>query len=105
MDWVASVIWWHCYPLRFVGGEFRADELPEGQVEHRLGRLEAWLDYLLELGASGLMLAPVFASTSHGYDTLDYNSIFVVGLFLFLLTLGLNIVSRAVVTRFREVYE
>lgn len=40
-----------------------------------------------------------------GYDTLDYNSIFVVGLFLFLLTLGLNIVSRAVVTRFREVYE
>jgi cyclomaltodextrinase len=72
MDWVASVIWWHCYPLRFVGGEFRADELPEGQVEHRLGRLEAWLDYLLELGANGLMLAPVFASTSHGYDTLDY---------------------------------
>lgn len=40
-----------------------------------------------------------------GYDTLDYNSIFVVGLFLFLLTLGLNIVSRVVVTRFREVYE
>jgi len=40
-----------------------------------------------------------------GYDTLDYNSIFVVGLFLFLMTLGLNIVSRAFVARFREVYE
>jgi glycosidase len=72
MDWVASVIWWHCYPLRFVGGEFRASELPDGRVEHRLGRLTVWLDYLLELGADGLMLAPVFASTSHGYDTLDY---------------------------------
>jgi glycosidase len=72
MDWVASVIWWHCYPLRFVGGEFRADELAEGHVEHRLGRLVAWLDYVLELGADGLMLAPLFASTSHGYDTLDY---------------------------------
>jgi cyclomaltodextrinase len=72
MDWVASVIWWHCYPLRFVGGEDRADELAEGQVEHRLGRLTGWLDYLIDLGANGLMLAPVFASTSHGYDTLDY---------------------------------
>ena len=40
-----------------------------------------------------------------GYDTLDYNSIFIVGLFLFLMTLGLNILSRAVVARFREVYE
>ena len=40
MDWVASVIWWHCYPLRFVGAETRADELAEGHVEHRLGRID-----------------------------------------------------------------
>ena len=72
MDWVSSVIWWHCYPLRFVGAETRADELADGQVEHRLGRIAGWLDYLIDLGANGLMLAPVFASTSHGYDTLDY---------------------------------
>lgn len=48
------------------------------------------------------------ASISGGdlaYDTLDYNSIFAVGLFLFLITLGLNILSRFVVARFREVYE
>jgi len=48
------------------------------------------------------------ASISGGdlaYDTLDYNSIFAVGLLLFLMTLGLNIMSRAVVARFREVYE
>ncbi len=40
-----------------------------------------------------------------GYDTLDYNAIFVVGLLLFAMTLGLNILSRSVVRRFREVYE
>lgn len=48
------------------------------------------------------------ASISGGdlaYDTLDYNSIFIVGLILFLMTLGLNILSRVVVARFREVYE
>jgi phosphate transport system permease protein len=40
-----------------------------------------------------------------GYDTPDYNSIFAIGLMLFLVTLTLNIVSRQLVRRFREVYE
>ena len=39
------------------------------------------------------------------YDSVDYNSIFVLGLFLFFITLGLNIFSQAIVRRFREVYE
>ncbi len=39
------------------------------------------------------------------YDSLDYNSIFAIGLMLFLITLGLNIFSQSIVKRFREVYE
>jgi len=39
------------------------------------------------------------------YDSIDYNSIFAIGLMLFLITLALNIISRFVVQRFREVYE
>jgi phosphate transport system permease protein len=39
------------------------------------------------------------------YDSIDYNSIFAIGLVLFLITLTLNIVSRRIVRRFREVYE
>lgn len=39
------------------------------------------------------------------YNTPDYNSIFAIGLLLFLVTLVLNILSRAVSRRFREVYE
>ncbi len=39
------------------------------------------------------------------YNTLDYNSIFAIGLMLFLMTLGINIISRLVVKKFREVYE
>lgn len=39
------------------------------------------------------------------YDTPDYNSIFAIGLLLFLITLVLNIVSRTVSRRFREKYE
>lgn len=39
------------------------------------------------------------------YDTPDYNSIFAIGLLLFVITLVLNIISRLLVHRFREVYE
>jgi phosphate transport system permease protein len=39
------------------------------------------------------------------YDTPDYNSIFAIGLLLFSATLVLNIISRRLVARFREVYE
>jgi phosphate transport system permease protein len=39
------------------------------------------------------------------YDSIDYNSLFAIGLLLFLTTLALNIISRRVVRRFREVYE
>ena len=39
------------------------------------------------------------------YDSIDYNSIFALGLLLFLITLTLNIISQRIVSRFREVYE
>jgi len=39
------------------------------------------------------------------YDSIDYNSIFAIGLMLFVITLILNIISRFAVKRFREVYD
>jgi len=39
------------------------------------------------------------------YDSIDYNSIFALGLLLFFITLALNIISQQIVRRFREVYE
>lgn len=39
------------------------------------------------------------------YDSVDYNSLFALGLFLFIVTLVLNMISQAIVRRFREVYE
>jgi phosphate transport system permease protein len=39
------------------------------------------------------------------YDSVDYNSIFAIGLMLFFITLALNIISQQIVRRFREVYE
>jgi cyclomaltodextrinase len=67
-DWVDHVIWWQVYPLGFVGAEAEAVD----RIEHRLDRIEGWFDYLLELGCNGLALGPVFASETHGYDTVDH---------------------------------
>jgi phosphate transport system permease protein len=39
------------------------------------------------------------------YGSIQYDSIFAIGLTLFAITLALNIVSGWVVRRFREVYE
>ncbi|MGD8850111.1 MAG: ABC transporter permease subunit, partial [Anaerolineales bacterium] len=39
------------------------------------------------------------------YNSIDYNSIFAIGLVLFFMTLLLNIISQRVVKRYREVYE
>ena len=39
------------------------------------------------------------------YDSIDYNSLFAIGLLLFLMTLTLNIISQRIVQRFREVYD
>ncbi|WP_255574709.1 alpha-amylase family protein [Austwickia sp. TVS 96-490-7B] len=66
-------IWWHVYPLGACGAPRRAaDDTAAEHQRHRLRRMDAWLDYVIELGCSGLLLGPVFAATSHGYDTVDY---------------------------------
>jgi len=68
--WVQDAIWWHVYPLGFVGAEARS--AADQPVVHRLAHLEGWLDHAVELGASGLALGPVFAAETHGYDTTDH---------------------------------
>lgn len=66
-----NAVWWHVYPLGFVGAPIREPDV-EAPVEPRLDRLLPWLEHAVELGADGLLLGPVFASATHGYDTLDH---------------------------------
>jgi len=68
--WIEHAVWWHVFPLGFVGAESEA--IPSTPVAHRLTQLHAWLDYAVELGVSGLALGPIFAASTHGYDTVDH---------------------------------
>ena len=67
-SWVDHVIWWQVYPLGFISPK----ELLglRGEVD-RLPRLQGWLDHLISWGGNGLLLGPIFTSSSHGYDTVE----------------------------------
>ena len=70
--WVEHSIWWHVYPLGATGAPIRPETPADRSPAPRLGRLIEWLDYLVDLGANGLALGPVFESSTHGYDTTDH---------------------------------
>ena len=71
VEWIKETVWWHIYPLGFFNAEKKclpADAAPEP----RLRSFEPWLKYLIDLGCNGILLAPLFSSDSHGYDTTDF---------------------------------
>lgn len=68
-------IWWHAYPLGLTGAYPASpspDDADPGAHGAPLTRLTRWLDHAASLGCTGVLLGPVFASESHGYDTLDH---------------------------------
>jgi len=74
----AQVVWWHVYPLGFLGATIRPDggaASPAGAPTRTLASLIPWLDYAADLGFEGLLLGPIFSASSHGYDTLDHLAI------------------------------
>lgn len=87
-SWVNKTIWYQIFPERFCNGNPALNPegtLPwreEGSVKNEEffgGDLEgiiSKLDYLQDLGISGIYLTPVNASpTAHKYDTTDYTKI------------------------------
>jgi phosphate transport system permease protein len=64
--------------------------------------------YILNPFESAQAMTGYIAITANGdlsYNTIDYNSIFAIGLTLFFMTLGLNSLSRRLVRRYRQAYE
>lgn len=71
-DWVQHVVWWQVYPLGVAGADTTGESRSPTPAFSRIGD---WLDYVLALGASGIALGPIFSSSTHGYDTIDYRRI------------------------------
>ena len=84
-DWVSKTVWYQIFPERFANGN--AELSPEGALDWDSsirpkssdffgGDLQGiidHLDYLKDLGITGLYLCPIFESPSnHKYNTTDY---------------------------------
>lgn len=69
-SWIKDCIFYHIYPLGFCGAPDNND-LTSATMP-RLNKIKEWIPHLKSLGINALYLGPVFESTSHGYDTIDY---------------------------------
>lgn len=86
--WVKDTVWYQIFPERFANGDPTNDPentLPWGSRAHPRhddfygGDLQGiidHLDYLADLGITGIYLTPIFkGDTNHKYDTSDYMTI------------------------------
>ena len=63
-------IFYHIYPLGFCGAPRNNDFIsPAG---NGLKRIIDFIPHLVDLGINALYIGPLFESSGHGYDTLDY---------------------------------
>ncbi|HEX2984881.1 MAG TPA: alpha-amylase family glycosyl hydrolase [Ignavibacteriales bacterium] len=69
-SWADDAVFYHIYPIGFCGAPKRND-LNAPPVP-RLDKLFYWVDHIKQLGVTALYLGPVFESSSHGYNTIDY---------------------------------
>ena len=68
--WVGHVIWWQVYPLGFLGAEKELGAVTgRGKPAAEAAGVARSPDFL---GRQRFAARPIFTSTSHGYDTVDY---------------------------------
>lgn len=86
--WANNMVWYQIFPDRFHNGDKSLDPkdvLPWGSMEINSSHVYTGgdiqgvidkLDYLQDLGITGLYFCPVFlASSNHRYDTVDYYTV------------------------------
>jgi cyclomaltodextrinase / maltogenic alpha-amylase / neopullulanase len=72
-QWTKEAVFYHIYPLGFCGAPLKND-FTSPPVE-RLEKILGWMDHMAYLGTNALYLGPLFESTSHGYDTVNYSMV------------------------------
>ena len=79
--WAFDETFYQIYPLGLCGAPLEAPAVgddaaaAEQRAHHRILRLLDWVDHLERLGVGAVLLNPVFASDSHGYDTRDFHEL------------------------------
>ena len=71
--WIYNASFYHIYPLGFCDAPEKNNLV--SQPVNRLEKIYDWIDHIIHIGSNALYLGPLFESTSHGYDTVDYYNV------------------------------
>ena len=71
MNWINDTVFYNIYPLGFSG----APKINDGVQSYRLDKIYDWIEHFKELSVNAIVFNPVFESSKHGYDTIDYYKI------------------------------
>lgn len=71
MSYINEAVIYNIYPLGFCGAPREND----GKLVYRLDKIYDCIEHMKKLSANVLVLNPVFESSRHGYDTIDYRKI------------------------------
>ncbi len=71
MNWIKDAVFYNIYPLGFCGAPKKND----GILTYRLDKIYDFIDHFKKLGINAIVFNPVFESSCHGYDTIDYKRI------------------------------
>ena len=69
--WAYESVFYQIYPLGFCGAPFEND----GNLEHRILKVEEWIPHIKKLGCNAIYFSPIFESDSHGYNTRDFRKL------------------------------
>ena len=68
MHWIKDAVIYNIYPLGFCGAPKKNDF----KQEYRLDKLYGFIPHLKRMNMNTIVFNPLFESTRHGYDTIDY---------------------------------
>ncbi len=71
MSYINESIIYNIYPLGFCG----APKENDGKLEYRLDKIYDCIEHMKKMSVNVLVFNPVFESSRHGYDTIDYRKI------------------------------
>lgn len=71
MSWINEAVIYNIYPLGFSG----APRSNDFNTRYRLDKIYDFIPHFKKLGINAIVFNPVFESTKHGYDTIDYKKI------------------------------
>lgn len=71
MNWIKDTVFYNIYPLGFCG----APKTNDFKLTYRLDKIYDFIDHFKDLGINAIVFNPVFQSSKHGYDTIDYQKI------------------------------